>query len=287
MSQLANQNKPAHLEVAPPTTGHRPRSAVIRVTLVALLGLALAYMAYTAFALLFSGDYVPAFFFGSIPAILAAGLVAIRWRWTPAVAAALVLISSTIFFLTPLVQYHVTHPGYNPAAFIAGVLSQACAIIAVVAGLSSTLQSYRARPSVQPASAFLKPLLTALSGAVVGMSIVALIVAANPQASGVSSTTTGEPTVHMAGATFAQNVVLVPKGSKLLIVNDTNVEHILENGSWTSSGTVVTTAEPGAPVLHNLESKSGSLSIGPFTTAGIFHIYCTIHRGMNLTIVVQ
>ena len=34
-------------------------------------------------------------------------------------------------------------------------------------------------------------------------------------------------------------------------------------------------------------SKSGSLKIGPFTTAGIFHIYCTIHRGMNLTIVVQ
>jgi hypothetical protein len=29
------------------------------------------------------------------------------------------------------------------------------------------------------------------------------------------------------------------------------------------------------------------LECGPFTTAGIFHIYCTIHQGMNLTIVVQ
>ncbi|TMD66456.1 MAG: hypothetical protein E6I91_09195 [Chloroflexi bacterium] len=81
--------------------------------------------------------------------------------------------------------------------------------------------------------------------------------------------------------------VLVPKGSKLLIVNDTHVEHILKNGSWTSSGTAVTAAEPGAPVLHNLDSTGGSLEIGPFTTAGTFHIYCIIHAGMNLTIVVQ
>ncbi len=27
--------------------------------------------------------------------------------------------------------------------------------------------------------------------------------------------------------------------------------------------------------------------IGPFTTAGIYHLYCSIHVGMNLTIVVQ
>jgi plastocyanin len=119
------------------------------------------------------------------------------------------------------------------------------------------------------------------------MSLVALIVAVNPQASPTRSTTSGEPTVHMGAVNFVQNVVLVPKGSKLLIVNDTNVEHNLQNGSWTASGTGVPRVEPGAPVLHNLDSKGGSLEIGPFNTAGIFHIYCTIHTGMNLTIVVQ
>jgi len=127
-------------------------------------------------------------------------------------------------------------------------------------------------------------MLTALSGVVVGMSLVALLVAANPQA---SSTSNGEPTVHMGALTFVQNVVLVPKGSKLLLVNDTHVEHMLENGSWTSSGTAVTTVEPGVPTLHNVDSTGGSLSIGPFTTAGIFLIYCRIHSGMNLIIVVQ
>jgi plastocyanin len=294
MSQLTDQNTPAHLEGAPPTTGSRALSALTKVTLAALLGNALAYTAYQLFSVLFSQGFVPAFFIGSIPAVLAAGLVATRWRWSPAVGAALVLLTSTIFASVPLLQYHFTHPGYNPAYFIAGVLSQACALIAVVAGLCATLQNYRtsppglsARASVRPAPAFLRPLLTALSSVVVGMSLVALIVAANPQASEAGSTTNGEPTVHMGVVNFVQNVVLVPKGSKLLLVNDTTVEHNLQNGSWTSSGTVVTPVEPGAPVLHNVESTGGSLEIGPFNTAGIFHIYCTIHRGMNLTIVVQ
>jgi plastocyanin len=287
MSDIADQNKPEHLEGAPPITGHRALSALAKVTIAALLLNALAYTAYQLFALLLSQVFVPTYFIGSIPAVLAAGLVATRWRWTPAWGAATVLMTSTIFLSVPIIQYYFTHPGNNPAYFIAGVFSLACALIAVVAGLSATLQNYRTRASVRPAPSWLRPLLTALSSLVVGMSLVTLLVAANPQASEASSTTTGEPTVHMGGEIFVQNVVLVSKGSKLLLVNDTTVEHNLQNGSWTSSGTVVTPAEPGAPVLHNVDSTGGSLEIGPFTTAGIFHIYCTIHRGMNLTIVVQ
>lgn len=119
------------------------------------------------------------------------------------------------------------------------------------------------------------------------MSLVGLLVAANPQTSAASSTTAGEPTVHMGAVNFVQILVLVPKGSKLLLVNDTQVEHLLQNGSWTPGGTAVTEVEPGVPTLHNLDSTGGSLEIGPFTTAGIFHIYCSIHTGINLTIVVQ
>lgn len=174
--------------------------------------------------------------------------------------------------MSQLLQYHFTHPGYNPAYFIAGVLIQACALIAVVAGLCATLQNYRARASMRPAPSWLRLLLTALSGVVVGMSLVALIVAANPLTSEASSTTTGEPTVHMSAVNFVQNVVLVPKGSKLLIVNDTTVEHNLQNGSWTSSGTVFTPVEPGAPILHNVDSKGGSLEIGPFNSAGTWSV---------------
>jgi plastocyanin len=56
---------------------------------------------------------------------------------------------------------------------------------------------------------------------------------------------------------------------------------------WMTNGTPRALAEPGAPAVHSMAIKGGSAQIGPFTTAGIFHIYCTIHWGMNLTIVVQ
>jgi plastocyanin len=126
-----------------------------------------------------------------------------------------------------------------------------------------------------------------MAGLVAGMLIVSLIVAANPQTSAASTNPNGEPVVHMAPDHFVQNVVLVPKGSKLLVVNDSSVEHILQNGAWEASGTPHAGAETGAPTLRNVDITGGSREIGPFSIAGVYHIYCTLHQGMNLTIVVQ
>jgi len=36
-----------------------------------------------------------------------------------------------------------------------------------------------------------------------------------------------------------------------------------------------------------LQINGNNAQIGPFTTAGTFHIYCSIHPGMNLTITVK
>ena len=155
MSQLTDQHTPTHLEGTPPTTRYRALSALARVTQVALLGTALAYTAYLVlFAVLLHHVFVPAILIFSIAPILAAGLVATRWRWTLAVRAALVLLISTLFFAQPLLQYYLTHPAYRPACFFVG-----------------------------------------------------LLVAANPQASGASTATTGEPTVHLGADNFVQQVV--------------------------------------------------------------------------------
>ena len=64
------------------------------------------------------------------------------------------------------------------------------------------------------------------------------------------------------------------------------VTHILANGSW-QHGTAQPANEPGAPNVSNVQVNDTSTEIGPFTTAGIYHLYCTIHQGMNLTIRVQ
>jgi len=167
------------------------------------------------------------------------------------------------------------------------VVFLALAVVGIGAGIGATIQNYRKGEGEPHAPRSLGASLSGLAGLVAGMLIVSLIVAANPQTSAASTNPNGEPVVHMAADHFVQNVVLVPKGSKLLIVDDGSIEHVLQNGRWDTNGTPHAGAEPGAPTLGNVDITGGSREVGPFAIAGVYHIYCTLHQGMNLTIVVQ
>ena len=205
-------------------------------------------------------------------------------RWTPAVGAVIALAITSASYAQPYFPYDIEHPGV-PGSFIPVVILTACAIVAGVAGVWATIQNYRSTERHAPRG--LGTGLTGIAGIVLGTMLVSLIVAANPQNTSAVTNQGGEPTVHMSVVSFVQNVVLVPKGSKLMIVDDGQYQHILQNGMWTASGSAKSMTEPGAPTLNNVTVNSGSLEIGPFTTAGVYHIYCTIHAKMNLTILVE
>ena len=97
----------------------------------------------------------------------------------------------------------------------------------------------------------------------------------------------GGAIVHMGPTNFLVSSVTIPKGSKLTLVDDVSVPHIIKNGSWVN-GTQQPKKEPGAPTVDlTFNSSSETHDIGPFTTAGTYHIYCTIHLNMNLTIIVK
>ncbi len=130
--------------------------------------------------------------------------------------------------------------------------------------------------------------LPAALGLVVGMVIGAIFIGAIAQESVASGTTytNGVPTVHMGAGNFLQSSITIPKGSKLVLVDDVASLHILANGSW-QNGVAKPTNEPGAPRVNNVQVNGGSIQIGPFTTAGTYHIFCEVHQGMNLTIIVQ
>jgi plastocyanin len=49
----------------------------------------------------------------------------------------------------------------------------------------------------------------------------------------------------------------------------------------------VVTGIPARTRLSALSKLTAAAVIGPFPIAGVYHIYCTLHQGMNLTIVVQ
>jgi plastocyanin len=103
-----------------------------------------------------------------------------------------------------------------------------------------------------------------------------------------ASTTSNSVDVRLEGTSFDQTSVTIPKGGTVNLINDTGTVHIIQNGSW-ENGTAKSAVETGAPVVNGVQFSTISQKqvIGPFTTAGTFNVYCTVHPGMNLTIIVQ
>ena len=259
------------------------RSTLSKVAAIALLGISLAYFANLLLVLIAAQTFILPLLILGVVTLLVAALCFTRFRAAPAIGALIALGAISVQMSVPINQYFITHPG-DAVSFIPLIIILAFGLVSIIAGIAATLQNYRNPGASAPGN--LRLLLTSFTTFVVGIIIVSLIVAANPPTSAASTTTNGEPTVHMSATNFVQNVVLVPKGAKLRLVDDGNVEHVLQNGFWQGT-TPSNQIEPGAPTVQNRDINGGFLEIGPFTTAGIYHIYCSVHVGMNLTIVVQ
>lgn len=102
------------------------------------------------------------------------------------------------------------------------------------------------------------------------------------------SAPSGPNPVHMNATNFTQSSIAIKKGESITLMNDSSfVSHTIANGTWKNS-TAKPSREEGAPEVNNVQiGGSSSATIGPFTTAGTFHLYCTVHAGMNLTVIVQ
>lgn len=118
--------------------------------------------------------------------------------------------------------------------------------------------------------------------AVVGLAVataIAMIMA------GKEAPSAGVTAVQLDVATFSPAAVEVPLGSVLEFVDlDDGEPHFLANGQWAGMTITPATDQPGAPVLDELEVDGGTVTVGPFTEAGVFPIYCSIHPGMNIEV---
>lgn len=94
------------------------------------------------------------------------------------------------------------------------------------------------------------------------------------------------PTVHMGNAAFTESSITISKGQSITVIDDVSVEHIITNGQW-KNGVPDTAKESGAPGYDATFNGNDSSTLGPFTTSGTFHYYCTIHPGMDLKVIVQ
>ncbi len=103
-----------------------------------------------------------------------------------------------------------------------------------------------------------------------------------------ASTANNGPTVKMSSTAFEVSQITIKKGQALTLIDDVAVPHVIKNGSWKGSSADVV-KEAGAPTVDlNFNGSQGeSATTPPFTTAGTFHLLCTVHPNMDLTVIVQ
>lgn len=119
---------------------------------------------------------------------------------------------------------------------------------------------------------------------------VVFLTACDSSTTGCGSNTSGSSNtsaVAMCTTTFAQSTITIHKGQSLTLVNDAADQHTIANGSW-QNNVAQSAKEAGAPTINNVTiGGNSSTTIGPFNTVGTFKLYCTVHPGMNLTVIVQ
>ncbi len=224
----------------------------------------------------------------SASALIATLLIASGIRWMQLLGTLVSGFYLYTYFTVPYVIASLTDP---KSAQIAGgfgkftgiVVVGAIGLVAFIACVAVTVQNYRQGSRQTP-----RWFSLAISG-VIGMLLGTILLGAIVQPAGAATGTTytnGVPTVHMSVSSFDQSSVTIAKGSKLLLVDDSSVVHILANGSW-QNNTARPQREADAPVVNNLQVNGNSVEIGPFITAGTYHIYCLVHSGMQLIITVQ
>ncbi len=266
-------------------TQKEARRRLTALSKVSLSGL----IASTVLILPFGFFAWPLFIVGAALAVIAV-LVGRGYRWAAILGT---LVSGAIlvflFFGNGYPVYHLTHPrnaDLQPAVaqfpiFIGVVILLAVLILACGGSLGAAVQNYR--PGEHGRPRWLTPALTGLLGLVVGIILIASI--AQPTTSAASASTGGEATVHLNATSFSPTSVIVARGAKLHVVDDAGILHVLANGTWANNAPRAQ-REPGAPLVDNVQISSGSVELGPFTTSGTFHIFCTVHAGMSLTVFV-
>lgn len=218
--------------------------------------------------------------------VLSVAILASRIRLAPLVSSLLTGYLLYMVFTQPFIMESLVSPkgpGGGIGKFIGMVLSVACAIVAFGASAGATLEGYRRSGRRTPG--WLPAGLCLVAGMIIGAIFIGVISQPPVVATGTTYTN-GVPTIHLSAGSFSQPSITIAKGSKLLLVDDTSVVHDLFNGTWQGSAPQIQ-QEAGAPGISNVVLKSNSVTVGPFATAGTYHILCTVHRGMQLTVIVQ
>lgn len=220
----------------------------------------------------------------TIGALVAAGLMALPWRWSMILPGVLSILGLAGGLSNGYPEYALSHAPDVRNPFL-GISSQ-FGLMILVAGLCVVMFIQTLRGQATRAPRWVGLATPAMVGVIIGAMFIGAI--AQPSgASGSSSVTSGTETVHLGAHTFAPDIIALHTGDTLTVVDDSPTPHILANGTWSASGQAQPGAETGAPTINNVQLNNNTVVLGPFTSPGTYHIFCIVHPGMNLTVIVQ
>jgi len=266
----------------------RSLPALSKLLVVVLLIIA-TFMAALALTVAGSGILIAA---GVL--VLMAAFVATGIRWAPVLPAIFSGLGIFVFVTaSPFPLYHLAHPkdAYEPwqlgfVIFIMITIIFWCMFVGLVGGIAATITNYVQRAPHTPG--WFRPALYIMIGVLIGAITLGSFGPTPAPAATTSTNTNGVPTVHLKVGSFSASTINIAKGSNLLLIDDGAFEHIISNGTWVNDQPRAGNAS-GQPGVNNLTIKNADqqVEIGPFTTAGTYHLYCSLHTGMTLTVVVQ
>jgi plastocyanin len=269
----------------------KPKRRITGLDWLILAGLVASFAGYLVSVLTFvaillsTGNLAPPFIPTSIALVglaIAIAVLLTGWRWSFIVM--LVVTALDVSGLAnPYIPYTLAHPWTNLAAFVTFATIFVSSAFILVAVVTKLIRKRQGRPNV--VSGPMIGFTGAMAGVLVGALLLGFTVQSSSGAGAVTNTPKNEH-VTVQGAGFVPDIVALHTGDTLTITDADGIHHILTNGTW-SSGKPVPGVEPGAVTLNNLNIDTGSVKVGPFTTPGTYHIYCTVHPGMSLTVVVQ
>jgi hypothetical protein len=89
--------------------------------------------------------------------------------------------------------------------------------------------------------------------------------------------------VGMVGTLFAKGTVWIHQGQDLTLFNNSTLVHVIGPG-WDQH---VYSPQRGNPVIgFHLMATDATYTTPPWTKVGKFTLTCTVHPGMNLTVIV-
>lgn len=226
--------------------------------------------------------------------LLIAALITIGMRWTPilgCVLGGLFLLVFTNAAGYPI--HHLTHPkdafgfGVSPGLsfiiFTVMVTLFWSPTMMIVTGIAAIIQNYFQHERRTP-----RWFTSALTGAICILFGAILLGALQQPEPVIATTSNGPPTVQLLTGSFSQSSITIAKGSKLTLIDSGAYHHNISDGSWIN-GQPTFARQSGEPFVKNrdINAVGATIVTGPFTIAGTYHLFCSIHSGMMLTIIVQ